>query len=239
MFGEPVPLGRSFTFRGQTFIVRGVFAPFANIPFSPTANFDHAIFIPYKTAAQMTGSTSGIYALLAKPDKPDQLNATITSIRDRLKDTHGGAQDFSVLESSQSLEAGSSVVHLLTVWICAVAAIALFMGGVGIMNTMLLVVTERMHEIGVRKAIGASSRQILGQFVAEALVISVTGGIIGIALSTGAIGLLNVYTDLKPVISWQAIGIATSVSVIIGVVFGAIPAIKAARKDPIEALRHE
>jgi len=107
------------------------------------------------------------------------------------------------------------------------------------MNIMLLVVTERMHEIGVRKAVGATSRQILGQFVLEATVLSVVGGVIGIILSTGAIGLLRVYTDLQPVISWQAIAIAAGVSVLIGIVFGAIPAIKAARKDPIEALRHQ
>ena len=239
LFGEPVPLGRSFTFRGQTFMVRGIFAPFANVPFSPTANFDHAIFIPYKTAARLTGSASGMYTVLAKPDKPAQLGTTIGAIKDKLKDAHGGEQDFSVLESSQSLQAGGGVIHLLTVWICAVAAISLFMGGVGIMNTMLLVVTERMHEIGVRKAIGASSRQILGQFIAEAVVISGVGALIGIALSTGAIGLLNAYTDLKPVISWEAIGIAAGVSIAVGVIFGAIPAIKAARKDPIEALRHE
>jgi putative ABC transport system permease protein len=239
LFDEPVPLGRTFTFRGQTFMVRGVFAPFANIPFSPTANFDHAIFIPYHTAAKLTGNTAGMYALLAKPDKPAELKTAISSIRDNLKDSHGGEQDFSVMESRQSLEAGSDVIHLLTVWICAVAVISLLMGGVGIMNTMLLVVTERMHEIGVRKAIGASSRQILGQFVAEAVVISVIGGVIGIAVSASVIGLLNVYTDLKPVLSWPAVGIATGVSVAIGVIFGAIPAIKAARKDPIEALRHE
>lgn len=239
LFGEPVPLGRTFTFRGQTFMVRGVFAPFANIPFSPTANFDHAIFIPYHTASRITGNTAGMYALLAKPDKSSEVKATINSIKDRLQDTHGGEHDFAVMESRQSLEAGSDVIHLLTVWITAVAVISLLMGGVGIMNTMLLVVTERMHEIGVRKAIGASSRQILGQFVAEAVVISLVGGVIGVALSAGAIGLLNVYTDLKPVLSWPAVGVATGVSVAIGVIFGAIPAIKAARKDPIEALRHE
>jgi putative ABC transport system permease protein len=87
--------------------------------------------------------------------------------------------------------------------------------------------------------VGATSRQILGQFILEATVLSVVGGIIGIAVSAGVIGLLRVYTDLEPIISWTAIGIAAAVSIAIGVVFGSIPAIKAARKDPIQALRHE
>jgi putative ABC transport system permease protein len=104
---------------------------------------------------------------------------------------------------------------------------------------MLLSVTERMHEIGVRKAIGATSRQILGQFVLEATVLSVVGGIIGILLSLAVIGLLYTYTDLKPVVSWNAVGIAFGVSMAVGVIFGTAPAIKASRKDPIEALRHE
>lgn len=239
LFDEPVPLAKSFSFRGQTFQVRGVFEPFAKVPFSPTASFDNVVFIPYKTAAKLTNNSAGPYTILAKPTDPKKLGATIGSIQDVLMAARGGERDFSVLESHESLESGNGVIRLLSMWIFAVAVISLLMGGVGIMNIMLLVVTERMHEIGVRKAVGASSRQILGQFVLEATVLSVVGGVIGIALSTGVIGLLRVYTDLQPVISWTAIGVAAGVSVAIGVVFGAIPAVKAARKDPIQALRHE
>ena len=239
LFDEPAPLGKSFTFRGESFQVRGVFEAFPKVPFSPTASFDDGVFIPYKTAATLTSNSAGPYVILARPDNPNRLSGAIGAIEDNLVRSHGGERDVSVLESRQSLEAGNGVIRLLSMWIFAVAAISLLMGGVGIMNIMLLVVTERMHEIGVRKAVGATSRQILGQFILEAAVLSVLGGIIGIAASTGAIGLLRLYTDLQPVISWTAIGIAAGVSVVIGVIFGAIPAIKAARKDPIEALRHE
>jgi putative ABC transport system permease protein len=135
--------------------------------------------------------------------------------------------------------ASTQVVHLLSVWIWAVAAISLLIGGVGIMNIMLLSVTERMHEIGVRKAIGATGRQIMGQFLFEATVLSLVGGVIGITVSLACVGLLYAYTNLKPVISWDALLIATAVSLIIGIIFGTAPAIKAARKDPIQALRHE
>jgi putative ABC transport system permease protein len=239
LFGEPVPLGRSFTFRGHTFLVRGVFAPFVNVPFSPTANFNDAIFIPYQTAAGITQNNSGLYVVLAKTGNPKDVSAVRGDVAARLRQAHGGVQDFSVLTAQQSVNASSDVVHLLSVWIFAVAAISLFIGGVGIMNIMLLTVTERMHEIGVRKAIGATSRQVLGQFLLEASVLSLVGGVIGMVLSLGSIGLLYAYTNLKPVISWQALVIATGVSLAIGIVFGTIPAVKAAHKDPIEALRHE
>ncbi len=239
LFDEALPLGKTFVFRGQSFQVRGIFEPFDNVPFSPTASFDNVVFIPYKTAAKLTNNSSGPYVILAKPENPNKLGSTINAIKDDMSAARGGEHDFSVLESQESLESGNGVIRLLSMWIMAVAVISLLMGGVGIMNIMLLVVTERMHEIGVRKAVGATSRQILGQFVLEATVLSVVGGVIGIALSTGSIGLLRLYTDLHPVISWPAIAIAAGVSVAIGVIFGSVPAIKAARKDPIEALRHE
>jgi putative ABC transport system permease protein len=239
LFGEPVPLGRSFTFRGQAFVVRGVFASWLNVPFSPTATFDDAIFIPYQTAARITQNNSGLYAVLIKTGDPKNTPAVISSLTDRLKSAHGGVQDFSVLGSKESVSTSANVIHLLSVWIWVVAAISLLIGGVGIMNIMLLSVTERMHEIGVRKAIGATSHQILGQFVLEATVLSLIGGTIGIVLSLSVVGLLYAYTNLKPVISWDAVAIAAAVSVAIGIVFGTAPAVKAARKDPIEALRHE
>jgi putative ABC transport system permease protein len=239
LFEENVPLGRTFMFRGETFVVRGVFDDFDSVPFSPTGNFDHTIFIPYQTAASISHNDAGLYAILVKPDTAKQMDATVSGIENNLREAHGGQQDFTVLGPHQAMDTGSGVVRLLTTWIIAVAAISLFIGGVGIANTMLLSVTERMHEIGVRKAIGATSRQILGQFIIEAMVLSVTGGAIGILLSLVVDGLLYTYTDLKPVVSWHAIIVATGVSLVIGVVFGAAPAVKAARKDPIEALRHE
>jgi putative ABC transport system permease protein len=239
LFGEPVPLGRSFEFRGQTFRVRGVFPQWVNVPFSPTANFNNAIFIPYQTAARVTNNDSGLYSILAKTGSADTVPKVTTALNSRLEKAHGGQRDFSVLDAKAGAEAGADVIHMLSVWIWAVAAIALFIGGVGIMNIMLLSVTERMHEIGVRKAIGATSQQILWQFLLEATVLSLVGCVIGVLLSFASIGLLYAYTNLKPVISWEAVGIATLVSLAVGIIFGTAPAVKAARKDPIQALRHE
>lgn len=239
LFDEPVPLGKSFSFRGEDFQVRGIFDAFDEVPFSPTATFDNVVFIPHKTAERLTGGTAVPYAVLAKPHDPNSVRDVMSGIESSLSEARGGDSDFAVLGSGESAQASDDFVSLLSMWILAVAAVCLLMGGVGIMNIMLLVVTERMHEIGVRKAVGANARQILGQFVLEAAVLSVVGGAIGVVVASGVIGMLHLYTDLRPVISWPAIGIAAGVSVAIGVVFGSIPAIKAAAKDPIEALRHE
>ena len=143
------------------------------------------------------------------------------------------------MDREQTIAQGGDVLGMLTTLIAAVAAISLLVGGVGIMNIMLLTVTERMHEIGVRKAIGATSRQIMAQFLMESIVLSAVGGVIGVTAALGINGLIYTYTDLKPIVSWEAVAVAGGVSIAIGIIFGTVPAIKAARKDPIQALRHE
>jgi ABC-type antimicrobial peptide transport system permease subunit len=239
LFDDYVPLGQKFSFRGYDFIVRGIFDDFRSTPLSPSANFNDAIFIPYQVAQKITGSSAQMYSILAKPDKPQNTDTAVRAINQRLLKAHGGEQDFSVLDQQQNLTASSDVLSLITTMIAAIAAISLLVGGVGIMNIMLASVTERTHEIGVRKAIGATNQQILNQFVLESAVLSLVGGIVGVAVSLAGVLLLRVYTSLKPVVSWEAIVVATVASLVIGIIFGVAPAIKAARKDPIEALRHE
>lgn len=239
LFGEQVPLGQSLNFRGEEFIVLGVLGDFEDVPLSPTANFDNSVLIPHLTAARLTDNRAQAYVMLAQPSDSEQRDATVLAITESLKGLRGGQQDFNVLTSEDQVNSSSEVFDLLSTWIMAVAVIALIIGGVGLMNIMLVSVTERMHEIGVRKAIGATQRQIMWQFLLEAVVLSGLGGLIGVLLSVITHGLLLVYTDLKPVISWEAMVIAVGVALAVGVIFGTIPAIKAAAKDPIKALRHE
>lgn len=239
LFDQSVPLGKTFVFRGQSFTVRGIMENFDSPPLSPTNNFDNVIFIPYQMAGHLTNNSTQYYSILAKPDKGVHQDQAIASIRDNMAEARGGQQDFTVLNQEQSKKMSSGIIDLLTGFITAVAAISLLVGGIGIMNIMLVSVTERMHEIGIRKAVGATNQQIWLQFMLESTVLSAIGGVVGVGLAIVVDLLLRTYTTYEPIISWSAIVIATGVSVIVGIVFGTAPAIKAARKDPIEALRHE
>jgi putative ABC transport system permease protein len=237
LFDQRVPLGRSFEYLGQTFFVRGVMEKFDATPLSLTTDFNDAILIPYSTAQKLTNDNSQLYEILAKPTEASQLDATITNITADLKKAHSDQQRFSVLRQDQSLQVTNRILDLMTKLIAGVAAISLLVGGIGIMDVMLVSVAERMHEIGLRKALGASNRQIMLQFMTEASVLSLLGGIIGVLVSLVINFVLRVLTPLTPVISWEAIVISVAVSLVVGVVFGTAPALKAARKDPIEALR--
>jgi putative ABC transport system permease protein len=216
-----------------------VFDNFNAPPFSLEADFNDAVFVPYATAQQLTGSVLGMYQIVAKAKDQSQLTPTVQTVRSRLASAHGGAHDTTVLQANDSDSASNRTIHLLTVLVATAAAVALVVGGVGIMDVMLVSVTERMHEIGLRKAIGATNRQIMRQFMAEAFVLSGLGALVGMCLAAGLVGLLRLYTSLQPVLVWQVFVIAPAVAIAVGLFFGSMPALKAARKDPIEALRHE
>lgn len=239
MFPGDVPLGSNFNFDGQQFIVRGEFKQFDFVPLSLDADFNNAIFIPYSLAQQLGNGNAPIYEILVKPTNPKYTDNVVADLQANLLSAHKGVQDFSVLKQSENLAVSNSILNLLTSLISGIAAISLLVGGIGIMNIMLVSVTERTREIGVRKAIGATSRQILNQFLIEAAMLSLFGGVIGILFSLLVNVGLRVATDLQPVISWEVVGLAAAVSLVVGVVFGIVPALKAARKDPIDALRYQ
>jgi len=239
MFGQDVPLGQSFDLLGQTFVVRGVFDSFKTSPLSLEADFNKAIFIPYEVSQDVTNQRATIYEILVKADPAQPPNTVADHINAELTKAHGSQQDFTVLKAGETLNVTSNILSLLTSLIGGIAAISLLVGGIGILNVMLVSVTERMQEIGIRKAVGATSRQIMNQFLVEATVLSLIGGIIGVIISLLINIVLRVSTSLQPSLSWRVFLLAVGVSVAVGIVFGTIPALKAARKDPIEALRNE
>lgn len=237
LFGENGPIGRSMDIRGHSFMVKGVFEEFDNSPLLPNNNYNYAIFIPFETAKTISGNQTQIQQVLARPADPNGRSQAIEGISTNLRAAHGGQDDFTILQQSDNLAVTNRVMNLLTGLITAVAAVSLIVGGIGIMNIMLVSVSERTHEIGVRKAIGATNIQILGQFLIEAVMISFVGGLIGVGLSLLANFLLRISTDLNPVITVPIMGYAVVISVVVGAFFGTMPALKAARKDPITALR--
>ncbi len=239
MFDTDVPLGRSFSFHDREFVVRGIFNQFTSTPLSQQADLNNAIFIPNDVAESVTNQTAPTYAILARSDNIDKTGTVADSIRRKLGHLHGGEDSIDVSTGNQNLATSNAILGLLTHMVAGIAAISLLVGGIGIMNVMLVSVAERTHEIGIRKAVGATNRQILSQFMIESSVLTLTGGVIGLALAALLDLVLRLTTNLTPVISWPIVVAASAVSLLVGVIFGSVPALKAARKDPIEALRSE
>lgn len=239
LFNEDVPLGRSFNFHGQRFMVRGIFNNFTSTPLGQDTDFNNAIFIPNDVAESLTNNAAPTYEILAKASNVKQTDQVAAAIQKTLDRSHGGQSNLAVLQGNQNLAANQDILSLLTKLVAGVAAISLLVGGIGIMNVMLVSVSERTHEIGIRKAVGATNSQILSQFMIEATTLSVVGGAIGVTLAFIIDLALRLTTNLQPVISWPAVVLAFGVSLVVGVLFGTIPALKAARRDPIEALRSE
>ena len=239
LFNDSAPLGQKFSFRGQDFLVAGIFGTFSAAPFSLEANYNEAVFIPYTSAQAILGDAPQIHQVLVEAKPSADTNKLAATLQRAITDSHGGANDVAVLPPGSKHASSNQTLQLLTLMTIGMAVVALIVGGVGIMNMMLVSVTERIHEIGLRKAIGATNQQILRQFVTEAFALCVVGALLGLLVAFGAIGLLRLYTSLEPVVVWPVAIVAPIVAMLTGVFFGAIPALKAARMDPIEALRHE
>jgi len=239
MFQENAPIGMTLSIRGQDFVVRGVFDKFNSSPLPFGPDFNNAIYVPFQAGQAATGGTGQLVQVLVRPTNANATAKTISSLNDQLYAAHGQQNDFTVLKQDENLSVTSDILNLFTGFVAAIASISLLVGGIGIINIMFVAVTERTREIGIRKALGATNRQILNQFLIEASVLSLVGGIIGIILSFVIEGLLILLTNLQPVINWQIVLIAAGVALAVGIVFGITPAVKAARKDPIDALRYE
>ena len=239
LFHKLNPVGHSLRISGADFVVQGVLQPSSGGLLSVAqTDFNSAIFMPLPIATNLTQGKTNILQILAKA-KGQNLDAAVFDIKESLQKNHAGQTDFTVLKQYELLNIASGVVDTITGFISAVAAVSLLVGGIGIMNIMLVSISERTREIGIRKAVGATNRQILNQFLTEGLAISVGGGIIGIILSLAVNGVLRLYTNLEPVINLRVIALAAVVSVCVGIIFGVAPALKAARKNQIDALRGE
>lgn len=239
LFHEDSPIGQTVKFRGYNFVIRGVMDKFKSSSLELTPSLNNAVFIPINVAKQIGGGVLEIRDIQIKIESEKLLDETSKEVAATLLSNHSGQEDFTIFKQEEFLSIADQVFSKLTALVGAIAGISLFVGGIGIMNIMLVSVTERTREIGIRKALGATNRQILGQFLVEAIVLSILGGIIGVS-SAVMIGVaIAAFTSFTPVFTPGAILVALGVSTVVGVVFGITPAMKAARKDPINALRHD
>lgn len=235
LFGETDALGKEITIRGKAFTIVGVIKK-SDSGAGFGASSDDIVYIPINTANAVTDSKQ-IFRIAVEVNKAENISSVQQAIKDVLKTNHGGQEDFSVLTQEDLLSTFNTILDLLTTFVVAIASISLLVGGIGIMNIMLVTVSERTREIGIRKAIGATSGNILSQFLIEAIILSVLGGLLGLLLSYLAGLLIKRFAGITPVFSLKALVLALGVSLFVGVVFGVAPAIKAARKRPIQALK--
>ena len=201
-------------------------------------DLDAIAYLPLRAVTRLTGSRD-VHRILALVDTRRPPEFLTAQIRAALKRSHGGVEDFSVLTPTEVLGMFYKILNLLTALLVGISAISLIVGGIGIMNIMLVSVTERTREIGIRKTVGARRLDIFLQFLTEATALSVLGGLLGLALAAVASVGVARYSPLRPLITAHAVTLAMSVCLGVGLVFGVAPAMRAARQDPIDAIRYE
>ncbi len=243
LFGEGFdPVGESITINSKPFRVIGVAAEKGGAGIG--GNPDESIYIPVTTAQTILIGQNFVQNIQVVADGPDQiepLQGEITRLLlDRHKITDETLRDFRIRTSQQFLSTLGTITSLLTAMLAGIAAISLVVGGIGIMNIMLVTVTERTREIGLLKAIGAKRKDILAQFLIESVVLTLSGGAIGIVLGVSLAFLISTFLLNVPfVFQIFSILLAVGVSTLVGITFGIYPAQKAANLQPIEALRYE
>lgn len=246
LFGESDALGEKIKIKGRTFRVMGILAPKGQVSLF---NIDNMVLVPYTTAQQYLMGIDHFNSLILRAETDDDVPQVVRDAQATLREMHGiddpSKDDFHVTSQADAADRVRTITDVLTMLLISVAAISLVVGGIGIMNIMLVSVTERTREIGLRKAIGATDNDILLQFLLEAVMLTAMGGVVGILL--GAVLSLLVSIVLTQIVglNWDFIFpisaaiLGISVSALIGLVFGLYPAKQAAKKSPIEALRYE
>jgi len=240
LFGADDPLGQILRVKGVPFEIVGVLASKGLSVMGQDQ--DDVVVIPYTSCMKRIMGVTNLRTINIEADKPDDIEPVQAEVTDLLRQRHkivGDADDFTIRNQQEFTDAATSTSRVLTVLVVSIASVSLVVGGIGIMNIMLVSVTERTREIGIRMAVGAHGRDILLQFLIEATSLSTMGGIIGIALGIGAAKLLSLIASWPTLVSPLSVVLSFLFSACVGIFFGFYPARKAAALDPIEALRYE
>ena len=230
------PLGKNIKISGVNFKVVGVMESAGSTMFGSN---DTRVFLPFTTAQrlQQQSRISQVNIGVASPEQVEEVKAYLN---EQLVEKYGSTDYYSIFDQTQLLSTLNDATAMLAVLVGGIAGISLVVGGIGIMNIMLVSVTERTREIGIRKAIGAKKRHILSQFLVESIVISCVGGLIGIGIGVGLTKVAGALVEsLSGNVSMNVVSIAFGFSAAIGVIFGVYPANKAANLNPIDALRYQ
>lgn len=241
LFGEGVnPIGQKIRIGTQEFSVIGTTVAKGG---SGMGSSDDLIYIPITTAQQYLTGSQAVNSINVQVVEENLMTYAQEEISALLLERHKigdpAAADFSIMNQADMMDAMSSVTQTMTLLLAAIASISLLVGGIGIMNMMLTTVTERTREIGLRKSLGAKNEDIVMQFLAESVALTIMGGIIGIAVGWGASVLISKLSGLTTSVTLSSVVLASGISALIGIVFGFYPAKRAAKLDPIDALRYQ
>jgi len=246
LFGPSDALNQNIKIKGKVFKVIGISPKKGQVGI---LDVDNSIIIPYTTALKYLSGMNYYHQILVKAKSEELVPSTVEDIKATLRELHNiddpSKDDFQVATQEDIAKRVGTVTSVLTIFLAAIAAISLVVGGIGIMNIMLVSVTERTREIGLRKALGATTKDILSQFLMESTILTCLGGIVGIILGIfysfiAALILTKVLgSNWQFAVSFQSILLGLGVSAFVGVVFGLYPAQQASKKSPIEALRYE
>lgn len=237
LFSTSNPVGRTINYHGKTFMVIGVLEEINNSINFDNIDFNNALIMDINQLDKLVGSLQ-IQQINVQVATTSDLPIASEQIREKLIEKKSGDNNFAVTYGKDITHPASALLKIISGMLAVVAGVSLVVGGIGVMNIMLVSVAERTHEIGIRKAVGASSANILMQFMFESLILSIFGGILGIILGYILAFFVSAITPFAPYISWEILLITFLTTVIVGMVFGIYPALKAASKNPIDSLKH-